>query len=68
MGTVQEDAFHRSCCEGATNVTEEQKFISMHRHDAKKKEVKKFIILNMWNIINTNQLTVTVKLDYRCLI
>lgn len=68
MGTVQEDAFFRSCCEDATSATEDQKLISMHRSNRKKKERRKFIILNMWNIINTNQPTMTVRLDQRCLI
>lgn len=37
MGTVKEDAFCRSHCEDATNVTEEQKLISMHRSSGGKK-------------------------------
>lgn len=66
MGTVQEDAFCRSCCEDATNGIEEQKLISMHRSDREKKGSEKIRILNMWNIINTNQPTMSVRQDYRC--
>lgn len=38
MGRMQEDVFCRICCEGATDVTEDQKVISMHRSEGKKSE------------------------------